>query len=317
MKNHLKAILKVMLIILIVIALLIGGFLLYAKLHPNLSRTESWSDSDGTFYNELIYDEQKNLAYDLYIPSSVESDRLFLFVHGGGWNAGSKEELDFLARRYAKEGYVTATIDYTLLKEINPEITINTILAEVTSATSSIVKMCHTKSIELTSMAIGGESAGSHISMLYAWSKVDEQILPIRFVLDYVGPVDFHPDTWIGQSIVFGEENSYAGMISRFLGCEVTYKEIAEGAVEEELEALDPTTYLSAESAPIIMNYGEEDVVESSDHRELLKEALAKVGVSYGYYLYPNSGHGIAENDDYEIYQEMFNESLAFLNDAE
>ena len=70
---------------------------------------------------KIIKKNERNI-YDLYIPYSTEYTKnkhngIILFIHGGSWTSGNKSDMDYLARRYAKYGYITATLSYTLLLE--------------------------------------------------------------------------------------------------------------------------------------------------------------------------------------------------------
>ena len=47
-----------------------------------------------------------------------------------------------------------------------------------------------------TNLVIGGASSGAHLTMLYAYSRGDKCPLPIKFLIDAVGPVDIKPENW-------------------------------------------------------------------------------------------------------------------------
>ena len=47
-----------------------------------------------------------------------------------------------------------------------------------------------------TSLVIGGASSGAHLAMLYSYSRGHRSSLPIKFVIDAVGPVDIKPANW-------------------------------------------------------------------------------------------------------------------------
>ncbi|MCR4572663.1 MAG: hypothetical protein K5787_02760 [Lentisphaeria bacterium] len=64
------------------------------------------------------------MKYDLYLPAKAEKDKpvgAMLFIHGGGWRTGWESDMSFACKRFAKEGYVTATMQYSLIdKEKHP-----------------------------------------------------------------------------------------------------------------------------------------------------------------------------------------------------
>ena len=47
-----------------------------------------------------------------------------------------------------------------------------------------------------TNLVIGGASSGAHLAMLYSYSRGDRAALPIKLIIDAVGPVDIKPDCW-------------------------------------------------------------------------------------------------------------------------
>ena len=63
--------------------------------------------------------ETEELKLDLYLPKGDEIDRrpALIFAHGGGFAGGDKSEgpSPLLAERFARRGYVTASINYRLL----------------------------------------------------------------------------------------------------------------------------------------------------------------------------------------------------------
>ena len=93
----------------------------------------------GTIYRDLSYGSH---AYDLYIPNGLDPDEdqyLILFIHGGSYNSGSKEDGDAWCKFYASKGYITATVDYTLQNHGVPAM-INRMNEEIETAVSAIKK---------------------------------------------------------------------------------------------------------------------------------------------------------------------------------
>jgi carboxylesterase type B len=75
--------------------------------------------SDITYgQNNSYTGANTTLKLDIYQPSGdTETNRpLLIFVHGGSFIGGSKTDGDMVAmcQRFAKKGYVTASIDYRL-----------------------------------------------------------------------------------------------------------------------------------------------------------------------------------------------------------
>ena len=68
-----------------------------------------WNDKIGTIYKDLSYENENNNKYDLYIPSNLDKEKeqyLIVYIHGGSFNSGSKEDGDLWCKYYATKGYI-------------------------------------------------------------------------------------------------------------------------------------------------------------------------------------------------------------------
>lgn len=62
------------------------------------------------------------LKYDLYLPNNPNEEfsntPVIVFFYGGSWNRGDKSEYEFVGRRLASMGYITAVPNYRLYPEV-------------------------------------------------------------------------------------------------------------------------------------------------------------------------------------------------------
>ena len=73
---------------------------------PSRLMKVEWNDTIGTVYYDLSYDNDNGHGYDLYIPANIdinESQHLILYIHGGSFNSGAKEDGDVWCKYYASE----------------------------------------------------------------------------------------------------------------------------------------------------------------------------------------------------------------------
>ena len=105
--------------------------------------------------------------------------------------------MDYLAKRYAKQGYITATMSYTLLIENFTDYNIFKIMDEITACIQNIKEQLISRNYDDSKLelALGGTSAGGHIALLYAYSMSNSPI-QIKFMIDIVGPVSIEPKYW-------------------------------------------------------------------------------------------------------------------------
>jgi acetyl esterase/lipase len=97
---------------------------------------------------------------------------LIVFVHGGGWQRGSKDNATgrWKASHYPGEGYAFASIDYRLV----PEATVEQQAADVASAVRALVDRAAELGIDRRRIVLMGHSAGAH---LVALAGTDERYL--------------------------------------------------------------------------------------------------------------------------------------------
>lgn len=150
------------------------------------------------------YDASKSKNnYDLYVPNAAPKNNkhvVILFIHGGAWVSGFKTDVNPYVFEFAKKGYITATLKYTLLKRSMDDTSLSIFrnLDEIDACIKSIKLALQDLGYDTTksNLVVGGASSGAHLAMLYSYSRGQNSALPIRFIVDAVGPVDIKPDSW-------------------------------------------------------------------------------------------------------------------------
>ncbi len=174
----------------------------------------------GSNHNEFNVNGDQDYAatdttnnYDLYVPdaaSRTDDHVVILFIHGGAWISGFKTDVNSYVHEFAGKGYITATLKYTLMKQdiledgaeeeekTNTELSLFRNLDEIDACLKSIKSVIGQLGFntEKSHLVIGGASSGSHLAMLYSYSRGDKSPLPISFVVNAVGPTDIKPYVW-------------------------------------------------------------------------------------------------------------------------
>lgn len=254
---------------------------------------EDWSKKDGQETTGLVYNAGKGLKYDLYIPAAVEAEAntpLLLLVHGGAWNSGNRQDISYACKYYAKHGCIAATLDYSLVSDKHPEVTIYTMLDEITECIGAIKAYLAEHGYKAPRIAIGGFSAGGHLALLYSYSRAAESPIPIAFVFEKVGPSDFGEKAW-------GAEMS-AGLVSAGTGRKVAAADLGLPESQHLVASLSPVSCVTANTVPTIFAYGGKDNLVKGHHRDVLAEALATNGVAHVAVDFPNSHHGMWSDPD-------------------
>ena len=89
---------------------------------------------------------------------------LIVFVHGGGWKRGSKDNATgrFKAEHFPQQGYAFASIDYRLV----PAATVEQQAADVAAAVKALVDRANMLGIDRRRIVLMGHSAGAHLVAL-------------------------------------------------------------------------------------------------------------------------------------------------------
>ncbi len=255
--------------------------------------TESWSADDGRVLTGLSYGTAKSNKYDLYLPKSLDPKAdapLLLLIHGGSWTEGKRGDVAYACKYYAKNGCITATMDYSLISEKTPDVTIKTMLDEITACIAAIRKQLEKEGCHAPKLAVGGFSAGGHLALLYAYSRASESAIPVAFVFDKVGPVSFHKEFW-GDRIA-------AMLIGYGAHIEVDPKKLDTPEMKAAADSLSPLHFIGPKSPPTVFAYGGKDDLVKPIHRDELAKSLEEHHVPHVRVDFPNSNHMLWDDPD-------------------
>ena len=158
---------------------------------------DNYNESMGEINNGKDYEKNDRNIYDLYIPQYAldrknETNGIILWIHGGAWIEGTKDVMDYFCQLYSQQGYISATVGYTLLNSEHKVFNIFKMLDEITACIKAIKKYLINLGFsgDKLKLVIGGYSAGGHLTLLYSYliKKVD---IPISFLINYAGPIGY------------------------------------------------------------------------------------------------------------------------------
>ena len=117
-----------------------------------------------------------------------------LYIHGGGWISGEKNNVKDLCQRYEKYDFISASMTYTISNGTYNNTNMFRLIDEITYAIKAIKVFLKEKGFDENKfeLVLGGGSAGAHLSMLYSY-MIKNPPIPIKFVYDNVGPVTIDP----------------------------------------------------------------------------------------------------------------------------
>ena len=212
---------------------------------------------------------------DLWTPQGAQKAPLVMFVHGGGWKRGSKDNAvsRALPAHLLAQGYAFAAIDYRLV----PDASVEQQAADVAAALAALLARADSLGIDRSRVVLMGHSAGAHLAALVG---TDERYLRgagLSFAdIDGVIPND-------GAAYDVPAQMAQAG---RFMAR--TYTQ-AFGTELVRQRALSPTLNAAAPNAPafLLLHVQRPDGIAQAN---ALAEALRRAGTRVEVGSFPGDG---------------------------
>ncbi|HMO61610.1 MAG TPA: alpha/beta hydrolase [Ferruginibacter sp.] len=115
----------------------------------------------------------KDAFLDVYYPSTLEqTDSLLptiVWIHGGGWISGNKEQVGNYCRILASKGYTVAAIDYSIAPEKKYPLPV----LQTNAALGYLTRHHQRFHINPACLLLAGDSGGSHIAAQVAAALAD------------------------------------------------------------------------------------------------------------------------------------------------
>lgn len=247
---------------------------------------------------------------DLYLPKDAPGKPLplVIWVHGGGWKSGDKENCP--AMTWALRGFAVASVNYRL----SPEVKIEDMVKDVKLAVQFLRAQAKTYAIDPDRVGLWGTSAGGHLAALSAVTAGVKSFEPgegetrVQACAVWFGPMDLTKFTSASKGI--------ADMDAMLAG--------PAGSIPEREPAAknaSPITYVSKDDPTFVFFHGELNDQVPKEQTEVMVNALKAAGVNATAYLVPKQGHGFrpkAEHDKYVTMTEAwFAERLGLTKPAE
>jgi arylsulfatase len=236
------------------------------------------------------------LLLDLYLPETAPEKALpvVLWIHGGGWKAGRKENCPLVW--LAAEGYAVVSMDYRLSYVAQWPAQIDDCRAAVRWLRTNAA----TYHLDPTRIGVGGGSAGGHLAALMGTASAPEKETVssrVSVVLDMFGPTDLltMPPNMPGPGKTDADLAASNG--AQMLGGIIR-------DLPERAKAASALFQVSKDDAAFLILHGTKDPMVPMDQSERLNAALQAVGVSSKLQKLEGAGHGGKEFNTPEV-QEM------------
>ena len=221
---------------------------------------------------------QSHKDFDFY-PAQNSSNQpapCILVIHGGGWDSGSRKDLDPLNYYLAQLGYNVVAIDYRLA----PDNKYPAPLEDIAVIMDSLNAQAKELKIDLNRMAFLGRSAGGQIALQAAYTA--PAAWKIRSVIAFYAPAD----------MVFGYQVPCRPWI-------LDSKKIMENYIGAKFPDLpsayfasSPIEHLNKNSPPTLLLHGHIDELVAYAHTERMERKLTELAVPHLIVDLPWAAHG-------------------------
>ena len=211
-------------------------------------------------------------------PKSIKGDLpIVICIHGGGWSKGDKDQMAWMAMRYAKRGYIGVTLSYRLTGEAPMPACIQ----DVREAIRYIKEIASSIQGDPDRIALLGYSAGAHLALLTALTPTDttfkteanaQHNASVACAVAIAAPTDL--------MMIHNSKNRFK-LIDKDVSEKVAF-----------LSKISPVSHVHKEQVPIFMLHGDADTLVPAFNYENFERQCAQMGVkNFKLHIDPGGGH--------------------------
>lgn len=233
-----------------------------------------------------------------------------VYIHGGGYIEGAKENGLLLTYAFAQGGYFAVTINYRLAQQARFPAAVHDCKAAIRFLRANAEKLA----IDPDRIGVWGHSAGGHLAAMVGTSgnseALDGELAPtgvssaVACVVDISGPTDFLKLF----KIEAGNDTDNSRRSIDTIELKWFGRRLAE--TPDVARLASPMTYADSNDPPFLIMHGTEDKLVPIAQSELLNESLKAAGVNVTYVPVQNRGHVIPDRDAYRKVAEFFDAHL-------
>lgn len=226
-----------------------------------------------TALSDVSYGSQSRQVYDIYLPADrTSSTKTMILIHGGGWNSGSKTDMNAF-RDFLREQFPDLAIVNMNYRLAGPSL--SPYPMQIEDITSVIDDLRERNGEYVIGEEIGfiGASAGGHLALL--WSYGYDTRNQVEMVCSIVGPTNLTDEAFLNATNQELEE-----LLEQI------------GFDESQLEIASPLHRVGADAPPTVLFYGGQDPLIPNSQGMDLRDRLEVLDVPHAFYFYPNEGHG-------------------------
>src|SRR3954471_6873164 len=242
--------------------------------------------------------EQRSLLLDLHLPPGKPRMPLIVWVHGGAWRSGSKNDMPL--RKLVAEGYPIASVDYRLSTEARFPAQAHDIKAAIRFLRAHSEQW----NVSTKKIVIAGDSAGAHLAALVGVSNENKELegeigenrresSSVQGIISFYGAANLQ--TILKQSTPHG------------LSVRVPALDLLLGAQPDQAPELaklaSPVFHVDKHDPPLLLLHGDQDPQMPINQSHELAGAYERAGAPVQFVVVHGAAHGGAAFYDDERLQ--------------
>ncbi|QDT04274.1 Carboxylesterase NlhH [Rubripirellula lacrimiformis] len=250
-----------------------------------LANGQAKGTDDVSIQRDVVYGMGGDVELHMDIATPAEASQpvpCIIVIHGGAWRQGDKSSHITQIRRFAQQGYVSATVQYRFC----PQFPFPAQVEDVKCAVRYIRANAAKYGVDPTQIGAVGFSAGGHLAMMLGTMDAEDamegdggnpdQSSKVQAVVSFYGPTlftahDLNPRT--------------APLVHDFLG----------GTADERPQAFhdaSPRNYVTKGDAPMLLFQGTDDPLVPYTQAMVMVEAMTDADVPGRVEFLIDAGHG-------------------------
>lgn len=214
----------------------------------------------------VAYGTESMQTLDVYRPEGARDAPVVLFLYGGRWQGGRRQDYAFVGEALAARGVLTLVADYRRY----PDVRFPVFVEDAALALRWARDHAREHGGDPARMFLAGHSSGAHLAALLGTdarylAAVGMTPRNLRGVIGIAGPYDFLPLTDRDLQAIFGPESRWADS--------------------------QPVNFVDGDEPPFLLLHGSDDQLVWTRNSERLEARLRAAGGAVEYVVYPGLGH--------------------------
>ena len=270
-----------------IIACAASGFFLLTPASPSFGQDRNVIPAP----RDVAYDDDHaSQCVDVYLTKSDKPTPAMIYIHGGGWRAGSKNNIPGWLKTFVADGQLSViSVEYRFTDVATHPAQVNYCLRAIQFVRHNAGEW----NIDTQRLGVTGGSAGGHLSAYVALhddvadaksgDPVQRHSSRVACAVSFAGPTD-----WTLLSSIEHRHPAYRQLIGYEPGTPAA--DLASKLVKD----VSPISFASKDDPPIMQVHGDKDDIVPIQHASNLHQKLKTLGVESELVVVPGGNHGVA-----------------------